>query len=469
MERKVRPDFVNQARFKEMTNFEKQLELMRVADLVPHLVGSKGIGKSSKVKNFAKRMQMAYVKVEFSNVDRVDFNGLLKFEEYIKDSGNEVYDKVIEYMNTQGDRNHDSNSLAYHTHTIPKWVVEVLENHAKGIPTLLFFDEINRAPTDVINAIMNTILEREYGSDRMVLPATTFIVSAGNPDTEDYTVSEMDQAVKGRVVELEMGADFEEWKKNFANGFTTGELLEAEKVPEKETDVDLAIHPTVIQYLEEYPREFLMDGIENDNGDKSAGLDPRRWEMISNLFKSFELLVPENDSKKYMGLLRGTLDSLSGVDVSSKLFAYYKDNKVINLEKLLKRVDNDLAKLKPATEKNPTPMKAIADKTKQLFDSLEVVQKKNIFDNMVDRYANGKMNDKQLALMLNIMPTEFLVQIADVKADDKNIVKVQKAMEKLDSEYNLDVYTRLTSSITETTGLDDLLLDNLLDEDQKKN
>jgi len=450
MERRARPEFANPNRFKKMTEFEKMMELYRVADLVPHLVGEKGIGKSSKVKSYAKRLGMQFVKVELSNLDRVDFNGLLKFFDYIEGEGNDKLDKVIAQLKKhRGDDPSNKGSIAYHSHTIPKWVVEILEANADGRPTLLFFDEINRAPVDVVNAIMNTLLEREYGSDRIVLPPTTYIVTAGNPDNEDYTVNPMDQALKGRVIEVEMTASYDEWKKNFATRILENEPLEPEVVREEADDknIDRMIHPVIIQFLDENPNMFIIEGEENSEGEKSPGLDPRRWEMISNLLKGYEYTTPENERDKYFGILRVALTSTAGVAVGMQLFQFYKDNRKITLDKLLKRYRDDIKKVEPAQSEDDRPFGELIEKIKPIYDSLEVIEKKNFLDQAINKFNGKHISEKELALIVALSETEHIAA-----AVDDSGLKFENISKEIDDKYNLEIYQRLVESMAKVVG-----------------
>jgi MoxR-like ATPase len=422
MERKFRPEFINRDRFLKMTTFEKELELMRVADLIPYIVGEKGIGKSSKVKSYAKRIGMDFVKVELSNVDRVDFNGLLKFEEYKHGNGDPIKDSVIEILG--------SNSLPYHTHTLPNWVIRIFENHSKGIHTLLFFDEINRAPSDVINAIMNTLLEREYGYDRIQFPHTVFIVAAGNIDTEDYMVTEMDQAIKGRVIEFKMEPSFEEWKKNFVN--FDFESLEKEIV-KNEIEIDNKIDKVVINFLEKNTKLFFQDGIENDDGNRSAGVDPRRWEMTSNFIKAYNEIIEDKESHYW--LLKGGLIKILGVDIGLKMFNYYKNNSIVSIKTLIDVCKNN---------DNKTAIQKIEDVLKEL----EIAHQKNIFDEAINNIDN--IPERYFGYIMTAMPNEFLIQIMK----NNEMEEIKNKLEEIDDKLNLGIYKRLYQDLIKEFGLE---------------
>lgn len=63
-------------------------------------------------------------------------------------------------------------------HLRPSWFTNVLNNDEKGLPTLLFLDEITTANEFVQSALLHLIFERMVGDEK--LPESTLIVSAGN-------------------------------------------------------------------------------------------------------------------------------------------------------------------------------------------------------------------------------------------------------------------------------------------------
>lgn len=73
------------------------------------------------------------------------------------------------------DTNRDSETTK---HLRPSWYTEILEMKEKGIPTLLFLDEITTANDFVQAALLHLVFERKVGSEK--LPDDTLIVSAGN-------------------------------------------------------------------------------------------------------------------------------------------------------------------------------------------------------------------------------------------------------------------------------------------------
>lgn len=61
----------------------------------------------------------------------------------------------------------------------PQWFASIMDNKKKGIPSILFIDEISTAPQDVQGSLYRLIFERTIGNNQL-LPSDTLILSAAN-------------------------------------------------------------------------------------------------------------------------------------------------------------------------------------------------------------------------------------------------------------------------------------------------
>ena len=128
------------------------------------LVGHAGVGKTSLVKQVAKELNREMKTVILSTLEPGDLLGV----PHIVDA-HTVYER-------------------------PSWLPDETEN---GI--ILFLDELNRAPTYVLQTILQLVLEHRVGPHR--LPEDMAIIAAINPDTEDYTVTTItDRALLSRFI-----------------------------------------------------------------------------------------------------------------------------------------------------------------------------------------------------------------------------------------------------------------------------
>lgn len=137
--------------------------------------GNHGIGKSEVVKQVTKELGIGFI----------DFRAALM----------EVGD-IIGLPST------DSNVTTFNPPAIlPQ------DPNSKGI---LFLDEFNRAKLDVINCCFQLVLDNKV--NQYELPVGWIVVSAVNPDTENYNVTSLsDEATKDRFLHVKLSPTVDEW------------------------------------------------------------------------------------------------------------------------------------------------------------------------------------------------------------------------------------------------------------------
>lgn len=137
-----------------------------------------GVGKSSVVKQCADDMEIGFYDVRLSQCEVGDIKGLPYNTE--DKNGN----KIVKFAK-------------------PEWFPK--DKDSKGI---LFFDELNRASKDVLQAVFEICLDRRL--DGETLPDGWKIVSAVNSD-DDYDVVELDPALVDRWFHIEFDPTPSEW------------------------------------------------------------------------------------------------------------------------------------------------------------------------------------------------------------------------------------------------------------------
>jgi len=96
---------------------------------------------------------------------------------------------------------------------------------AKGQKTIVFFDELNRAPVDVRQAVFQVLTE--YKMHTHVLPEDTYLVAAINPDDGgkmNYQVEQFDPAMVNRMCFINMEPDVQQWV-NWASISAVNEMV----------------------------------------------------------------------------------------------------------------------------------------------------------------------------------------------------------------------------------------------------
>ena len=144
----------------DIQTIKEVIQLCRAAEISLFIWGQHGIGKSSIVKQTADFLGIDFIDFRCAQIDAVDLRGF-------------------------PDRGSDGR-----THFLPP--VD-LPNDGEGI---LFLDELNRANREVLSAAFQLVLDRRVGQYQ--LPRGWSVVCAGNFDSDDYAVTEIDSAFADR-------------------------------------------------------------------------------------------------------------------------------------------------------------------------------------------------------------------------------------------------------------------------------
>lgn len=143
------------------------------ASVIVH--GLHGIGKSQVIKQFAEENKMQFIDRRLSQIESGELMGLP-----------DVSGEVTKYKT-------------------PSWLPT--DPKSKGI---LFLDEINRARRDVLQGVFQLVLDRQLGD--YTLPEGWAVVSAVNPNTDDYDVTNVfDEALMDRFLHVKLTPSVDEF------------------------------------------------------------------------------------------------------------------------------------------------------------------------------------------------------------------------------------------------------------------
>lgn len=225
------------------------------AGLVPYIIGSPGVGKSSILRSVARQVNLKMIDHRASTSSPEDFTGLPGFTD-----GEAVFHPFSDLFPLKG-------------RAIPEgydgWC--------------LFLDEFNSAPKSIQAACYKLVLDRQVGQNE--LHENVAIALAGNLDTDGAITTQMSTAMKSRVVTLRMRIDHQQWLEDVAWA----------------QDYDHRI----IAYLN-WKKDALMVFDPDSPNDTFA--TPRTWEFMNNLIKGKDIL----DSK--IPLYVGTIGAGEAVD-----------------------------------------------------------------------------------------------------------------------------------------------------------
>lgn len=163
-----------------ITQLKQSLPFLIKSGLVPNIIGKHGIGKSSVVAQYAKDNGYSFHPFFLGQMsDNGDLLGLPEFDR---------------------DKNGKAVSVSFiHPAKLPK-----------KPRSILFFDELNRASKELLQAIFQLALEGTLHD--YALPEDSAIIMAMNPATDDYSVLDFaDKAFADRFVHINLDPSHEEF------------------------------------------------------------------------------------------------------------------------------------------------------------------------------------------------------------------------------------------------------------------
>lgn len=192
-----------------ITQLKQSLPFLIKSGLVPNIIGKHGIGKSSVVAQYAKDNGYSFHPFFLGQMsDNGDLLGLPEFDR---------------------DRNGKALSVSFiHPAKLPK-----------KPRSILFFDELNRASKELLQAIFQLALEGTLHD--YALPEDSAIIMAMNPATDDYSVLDFaDKAFADRFVHINLDPTHEEFHTYMTSRYgtsTVSDFLKQQTKLLEETDL----------------------------------------------------------------------------------------------------------------------------------------------------------------------------------------------------------------------------------------
>jgi hypothetical protein len=215
---------------KELTYFK----IMLAKSGVLEIRSKPGIAKSAIMKEVADKMGFRFFDIRLSMVDETDV-GLYPI--VTTKTENDVEMKFIE-------------------HVPPLWAYEANQN-----PSIIFFEEMNRANLAVRNAALQILLERTIGYN-FKFNNNVLMCASGNLGEEDGTdVEEYDSALNNRLIHMRHDLNIKEWKSGFADDF---------------------VLPTIVSFLTSHGEHYYKTKGDKENDAMAAYATPRSWTFLSD-------------------------------------------------------------------------------------------------------------------------------------------------------------------------------------------
>ena len=337
---------------------------------VLNITSKPGVAKSAIGLSIANKLGMRYIDIRLSMVDETDVG---------------LYPNVSEITV-------DGKSIKCLDFVVPRWAIE-----SNRQPTIIHFEELNRASQQVRNAALQILLERCIGMD-FKFNDNVLMMSSGNLGDEDGTdVEEFDAALNNRLIHIDHVLGVEEWLKNFA--------------------VDKC-HRLIVSYIKTHPEQIYKT---SDNMKGYA--TPRSWTMLSKFIT--QNYGKESSARDFLPLLRKVAHGYVG-NSAMKFLQYCEDMLNISIQDVINNYDGvkkDLAKYN-------------RDKNSELIQSLKEIDISTLNDKQLGnivKFLGGVGDDEKTAYLLWILDNvanigepkmkKFLLQFEDLLRTIKKINK----------------------------------------------
>ena len=302
-------------------NMKEIFKIAHQSKAAVKMVGKHGIGKSKIVEQFAKENGYHCEILQLPLMDEGDMMG-------------------TPYMTTV-------RGVEVQKWAPPIWVQRISEATEKGIPSIIFLDELGRAAVSIRQVALQMVLEgrlqeHDLGS---VDGLPTLMVVADNP-SDEYDTAEADAALESRFMSFNVEANIDDFLK-YARS--------------------VEMVPVITDYLAEFT-EKLHFTPETD-GDK--GSDPRSWEKLSDILKN----TPK-DSR----LMLQIINSKIGQTVGANFFHYFNNYiNVVKVSDIVKFIGDEDIK----TEKE---QRAMAKKLRKVTEKIELISAQELGNKMLTEH-----------------------------------------------------------------------------------
>lgn len=418
-------------------NIAEAKQFIAVGDLIdkaPLIQGLHGIGKSEVVHQYAKENgNMHFEPLILSLMDTGDLLGLPRTVEVggtlsTAWAAPEWYNRIV---NAAFPEKVDFEDLSFANEDIQSYIVSNIETtkpvdrgtlnrlyckyvgksddslhlitqdlikYTKAKRSVLFLDEFNRAPIDILNACLQLVQDRRLHSH--VLPIVdgkpTLIIAAVNPADQDYTVSAFDPAMLDRFMFGQIEPDAKAWLNDYARPNNLASMVR--------------------DYIAEHP-----DRIHYTPADGSVGATPRSWTAVAKVVDNAKNIPNEILFQVFKGLV--------GMEMASQFLSYYNNYvKVIKMEDIEKLVKTKAKTIKDIEEIGAIVAKKVKDQ--------EAIQKTELANNLFDKYATATSAKDALPLMAYLYALDLEILNGFLKEKKDSATTEYMNIAKIDDELN---------------------------------
>jgi hypothetical protein len=306
---------------------------------VMYITSKPGIAKSAIARSIAEKMNFRYMDIRLSMVDETDV-GLYPNISQVEGTNQKCLDFVV-----------------------PRWALE-----ANKQPTIIHFEELNRAQLPVRNAALQILLERQIGTE-FKFNDTVLMMASGNLGDEDGTdVEEFDNALNNRLIHFNHTLGADEWIDNFG----------------KEN-----CHSSVVSYIRAYPEKLYQNPTENSK----AYATPRSWRFLSDFIVSN--FGKDAGPREFLPALQEVAHGYVG-NGAQRFLQYCQEMVNITIQDIIDRFDKVEKELD----------KYNRDKNSELIQSLKEYDIKKLSDKQLDnvtKFLKRVGEDELTAYLLHVL------------------------------------------------------------------
>ncbi len=325
-----------------------------------------GVAKSAIARAIARKTSMAYEDIRLSMADETDF----KFPHIVTIDDVKVSD-----------------------YAIPRWAYE-----ANQRPTILHFEELNRAPQFVRNAALQILLERQIGNFKF--NDNVFMMASGNLGDDDGTdVEEFDAALNNRLIHYPHTLGYREWIDNFASE---------------------NVHPEIVKFINIYP-DYLY---QNPDENTKAYATPRSWTFLSDFI--ITAIGKDSSPQEIRNLILPIAFSYIG-NTSNKFLKYLEEQSTLNIHDIINNFD----------EVKKTLEKFQRDKKSELIHTLKDMDIKEFTNIQIEntvKFLKTIQEDELTSYLIHIVDTEEDIYVPNIVSLLKNFKTILTKIELINDE-----------------------------------
>lgn len=283
-------------------------------------------------------------------------------------------------------------------------------SYAKAKRSVLFLDEFNRAPIDVLNASLQLVLDKRL-SDHL-LPSVngkpTFVIAAINPSDADYTVNSFDPALLDRFIHGTVEANAKAWLDDYARPKNLAQVVR--------------------DFIAEHP-----DRLHWTPADGGIGATPRSWTSLASIIDRIDVIAPE----VHFQVMKGCI----GHELASQFLSYYNNySKVVKVE--------DVEKLVTTKAKRTTNVETLGEHVNKLIATQEAMQKTELAENLFSKYITAPTANDALVLLSFLYGLDLEILNAFLKNKKESDLDNYLKLAEFDNVLNKKgLFKRITTKI----------------------